>query len=315
MVPRRDQHVARVPEHVVVVVAEDADGVLRLLHGTPSKETLESLMGRKRVVGACRLCGAYGPLEKSHIVSKAAYRRAAQGADGETPELGLIEITRDGVRRTTKQMKEYLLCRVCEDRFGNWERYAYPVLSQRDRVFPWLAACTTVAGQLADCSAMDVDVLARFLLSIVWRLGVYKAAKTRQESADEESTRRYLLGQTAFPAQAVLSVTLLDPSASTLGRVDRLFTNLWRGGGNGFALYQVVILGADARLFMGAGVPQDFYSVCFARTKLVRVRPSDEFAREHAGFIGGRVQSRRLSKGLGPRAQDSERSAVSVPRR
>jgi hypothetical protein len=248
-------------------------------------------MGRKKVVGACRLCCAHGPLEKSHIVSKAAYRRAAQGPDGEIPERGLVEVTRDGARRTTKQMKEYLLCRACEDRFGKWERYAYPVLAQRDSDFPWLAASRTVVGRAADSSAMDVDALARFLLSIVWRLGVYKAARTRQEKPDEEATRRYLLGQTAFPEQAVLAVTLLDPSDSTLARVDRLFTNIWLGGGNGYQLYQVVILGVDARLLMGAGIPRECYSVCFARTRLVTVRPSDEFAGQHAEFIAGRARA------------------------
>jgi hypothetical protein len=47
-------------------------------------------MGDSAVLGTCRLCGAYGSLENSHIVSKAAYRRALQGPDGEAPERQLV---------------------------------------------------------------------------------------------------------------------------------------------------------------------------------------------------------------------------------
>jgi hypothetical protein len=244
-----------------------------------------SMAAKKRRVGPCRLCGAQGALVLSHIVSKAAYRRAKQGPNGEAPQDALVEISREGAHLTKEQMKEYLLGRCCEDRLGVWEGYAYPMLSQRDRTFPWLAASRAVGGPLAESSAMDVDTLARFLLSIVWRLGVYKNATHRQESAHEDATRRYLLGETPFPQEAVLSVTLLDPSASTLPRVDRLFTDLGRVRGDDYTLYQVTILGVDVRLFMGRGVPREFYPLCFARTKLVAVRSSDDWARQHASSL------------------------------
>jgi 5-methylcytosine-specific restriction endonuclease McrA len=87
----------------------------------------------------CRLCGVHGPLKLSHIVSKAAYRRIPEGPDVEVPERQPVKVTATTSVRTNEQWTERLLCARCEDRFGKWETYAFPLLSQSDGTFPWLA--------------------------------------------------------------------------------------------------------------------------------------------------------------------------------
>jgi hypothetical protein len=229
-------------------------------------------------VGTCRLCGAQGPLEHSHIMSSAAYKRALQGTAGEPEQHQLTKVTQGQSEQTNKQMKEYLLCRVCEERFSKWEAYAFPIMSQVDKTFPWLANVTPgVTEPLWDSSDVDVSKLSLFAASLFWRFSVYRDSQLSL-GAVEEPIRQYLLGQSPFPADAVLVVTLLDPSGAKLTRSDRGFSySDVPARRDGYEAARVTLLGVDLQLFFGQAVPVEFHRLCFVRTAHVLVQPTDAF--------------------------------------
>jgi hypothetical protein len=231
------------------------------------------------VSGKCRLCDEYGPLIESHIMSSAAYSRALDGPPGEPREKQLVRVTAECSIFSNTQMKEHLLCRACEDRFGIWEAYAFPMLSQGDNSFPWLTAVRPFFREIADSSRVDVEKLTGFGASLFWRFGEYHDSKTSL-GPEEPSFRRFLLGREPFPASARLTVALLDHSRATVGRVDRSFATFATGREDGYDVHRLLVLGVEFRLFVGRHVPESLDELCFARTGRVVVRTSDLFARE-----------------------------------
>jgi hypothetical protein len=247
----------------------------------------------KVVIGDCRLCDARGVrLLDSHIVTKAAYRRILDGRAGEPKETKPVMVTKETSVLTNTQMHEHLLCKPCEDRFCRWEDYAFPLLSQGDGSFPWLARVRPAnRPEVGDSSMLDVDQLSLFAVSLFWRLHVSRERKVML-GPYESLFRAYLMGYVSFPAEASLVVSLLDPSRSTVGvRVDRSFCifNSTRVGG--CHLHRFAILGVDMGLFVGRTLPRRFADVSLSRCGLVAIRPTDSYALQLA-----RVAARSVPK-------------------
>ena len=238
-------------------------------------------MAKSRHLGDCRLCGTHGPLEHSHIVSRAAYRRALGVLPGEPVQRQLMRVASGVAELTSKQVKEYLLCRACEERFGRWETLSFPMLSQLNSSLPWLEAVSPVAGPVHDSQGVNVRSLALFGLSLFWRASVSKEFATYL-GAYEGPLGKYLLGEANFPNEAVLVVTLLDHRGRTAARIDRGFMLYEGSRQDGYDCHRLTILGVDMRLFCGARVPSAFYELCFVQTGRVVVKPSDEFVEELA---------------------------------
>jgi hypothetical protein len=244
-------------------------------------------------VGDCRLCGAHGELEDSHIVSRAAYRRALLGPAGEAKQPHLVRVTKDASVPTGKQITEYLLCRGCEERFGGWERYAFPLVSQPDETFPWMAALKPYQVSVFDSSSVDTATLALFAMSLFWRLSVSKEFEPSLGQL-EPDVGAYLLGQAPFPAKALLFVSLLANLNGARPRVDRCFMTFAGSAEDGYEVHRFVILGVDMRLFFGPRIPRDYDQLSFARTKRVVVKSSKEFAQEIAPFLAASKPRGRL---------------------
>ncbi len=188
---------------------------------TSTSHRLELVVAQKRDdVGVCRLCGVHGLLLQSHIVSKAAYRRILLGPDIEVPKRQPVKVTPNASVLTNEQWTERLLCRVCEQRFGNWERYAFPLLSQADGTFPWLAGSTHLGGRAAHSpKAVDATKVSLFAASLLWRLSV--SGRSTSLGPYESEFRNYLrVDGTPFPERSRLVITLLDHSRVTYGRVE-----------------------------------------------------------------------------------------------
>src|SRR5579859_1843680 len=133
----------------------------------------------KVVIGDCRLCGTPAvQLLDSHIVTKAAYRRILDGPEDEPKETKPVLVTQKTSVLTNTQMREHLLCDACEQRFCGLESYAFPLLSQGDGSFPWLASVRPAnRPEVGDSSMLDVDRLSLFAVSLFWRLHVFRERK------------------------------------------------------------------------------------------------------------------------------------------
>lgn len=115
---------------------------------------------------------------------KAAYRRILQGPDFETPQRASVKVTAASTVLTNSQIIEPILCGMCEDRFEKWESYAFPVLSQGDGTFPWLASARVVEVRLPDsCRVAESDGIDVAKLSPYLRPAFSGASACRESAA------------------------------------------------------------------------------------------------------------------------------------
>ncbi len=175
--------------------------------------------------GTCALCQATGVvLIDSHIVSQWVYRRILGSVPGGKPHG--VTVAAGRAAYSGKQAKTPLLCRPCEDRLGDWEDYAARNALQKDGItFSALASAVTVAKdtemELVDLSALDLDKLTRFAVSVFWRADVAGSSPIVNLGAAREPIRLYLLGAT-LPSDIEVILGLIKQSAPGIPRVDRL---------------------------------------------------------------------------------------------
>jgi hypothetical protein len=175
----------------------------------------------------CKLCLKTKELQDSHFMPAALYR-ATRNAAAANPNPTVI--TSRGTVQTSQQMKDFLLCKDCEELFNkNGENY---VMSQvnRDGKFPLLetlrnATPTKIAAgfswyDIVTVPNVDREKLGYFALSVFWRASVHVWRKPEPASTSidlgpyEDALRRYLLGQTHFPANVVLFFIVCTDTAS-----------------------------------------------------------------------------------------------------
>src|SRR6266481_1047100 len=118
--------------------------------------------------GRCPLCTRDGmDLCNSHLISEGIYWRAGEDRVVMTPQI-FVSIS--------NQVKDYLLCRECEAKFGAAENHILPLVRQHDASFPFLEKLkaseplgSTTNGSLvysALAVGINVDTLAYFALSM-----------------------------------------------------------------------------------------------------------------------------------------------------
>jgi hypothetical protein len=170
--------------------------------------------------GICASCLHTKPLQKSHLLGKALYRMCSKS--GGSP----IVMTPEIVMATDKQVWSHLLCRDCEQMLSTkGEDYAmrlvengedFPLLNRLKVAMPIRAEtdCVVFSGSAI---GIDTDKLGYYALSVVWRAAVenWKSLKGQTTTVDlgtfEEPVRKYLMGETGFPAGvAVMAVVCAD---------------------------------------------------------------------------------------------------------
>lgn len=163
-------------------------------------------------IGICKLCLQNRDLQDSHLLPKALYRMSRfEGAPNPNPAL----LTPDGIVQTSKQIKDYLLCKSCEELFSkNGERYALSQVN-RDGNFALLRTLRANAPKSsllgftyydgAAIPSINKVKLAYFAVSVFWRAGVHvwQPRKLPTPMIDliqyKEPIRQYLLGLAPFP--------------------------------------------------------------------------------------------------------------------
>jgi hypothetical protein len=164
-------------------------------------------------IGICKLCQQNRELQKSHFLPASLYRMSR--IEGE-PNPNPWQISAKGRYQTSKQIQDFVFCRKCEELLcKNGERYAMSQVNGRAG-FPLLRTLQTSAGSRSSggftfydrstTGAIDRQKLGYFALSVFWRGSVHvwkessKKAPVIQLGEYDEPVRRYLLGETPFPA-------------------------------------------------------------------------------------------------------------------
>jgi len=124
------------------------------------------------------------------------------------------------------QLKEYLLCATCEARIKPWEDCVADISLQEDDRFPALEATTPFVGKvgdpliLADASALDIDKIVRFAVSVIWRASVSSKVPAVKLGRYADGLAAYLQDdETPLPEHARLRLELIRPMSDA--RFDR----------------------------------------------------------------------------------------------
>jgi hypothetical protein len=179
--------------------------------------------------GKCKLCLEDKNLQASHFLPAGIFKSLLQPAV-QSPHPYFMSPTQ--TRETSQQMKDFLLCADCEQRFGkNGERWVLSQMS-RDSGFPLqekllkttpirsIAGLTTYAG--GSIPEIDVDKLEYFALSVFWRAAVHSwipvlgdAYERLELGPYRESLRQFLVGSGPFPANVVTMISVYEQTNFT----------------------------------------------------------------------------------------------------
>lgn len=204
-----------------------------------------------------------------------------------------IMVTRATSVPTSRQIWAYLLCRECEHRFNvGGEQYAmtlvhngtdFPLLERLNVALP-LQEISTLAMYSGPAVGIDVEQLAYFALSVFWRASVYRwrgphgGTIWNSLGAHEEPIRRYLLGETRFPADVIVSVTACSDYGSQGG-----FYTPCEVRGHEVTGFGMLARGIHFRLFVGPDIPQQMRrACCISSPRQVIVRGSCHRISVHA---------------------------------
>jgi hypothetical protein len=161
-----------------------------------------------KVTGNCPLCLAPAvPLSRSHIIPRFLWKDS--GVTGTGKSFAIWSETHPKLNRRAVQdgLKEYLLCAVCEERFGKLETYAKPMF------FGATSPITQRASGHHIWTGLEYRRMKLFHMSILWRMAVsshpfYTFVKLAD--AEQETLRIMLLANDpGEPWQYGCLVTLL----------------------------------------------------------------------------------------------------------
>ena len=240
----------------------------------------------------CRLCGERRELQDSHILPRWTYDRAARGPEGRQPALVFMDLKRGTSILTNKQLKEYLLCFDCEQLFCKWEAYVAGLLVQDDGSFPWLEVAS--AGQsprrIVDATSVDVETIARFAFSVVWRGSVCSELRANL-GPYEGAVAAYLRNLGSLPNEACLLVHLLAKPVLQRSLVPPQVQNR-----RGYHIHWFVACGALFQVFVGRLVPPLLREGCIAGRRVVIVSDGSDLMSVLGPTITGTIPKGKLAK-------------------
>jgi hypothetical protein len=254
--------------------------------------------------GICKLCQNDADLQRSHYLPKALYR--LQRTDGEHPYYSSSEL----IIQDQKQIADYLLCSVCEQRFNEFgEKHVLKLVHRNDEGFKLFEIVREnpyrrrsegdyTVYRAADIG-LDTEPLAHFALSVIWR-GTHiwptfngRATDGLRLDHHEESLRQYLLGIAPFPNDVAVKVSVaLDDESQGI-----LKYPFWNEDQTDAVAFTFIMRGLWFDVVFGSPLPAYVYdNCCFgSREKLIFV---GDFNKYIAWQIQSEKQTAKLSKKL-----------------
>jgi hypothetical protein len=225
-------------------------------------------------VGICKLCRRSNvTLCLSHYLPKAAFCAVR--------EIGSARpvIIKNGISiQKDDQITAHMLCRECEERFSkNGETWMLQYANRADgfKLYDLVTAVKpeinqTGLGKYNSASVEEIDAakITYFISSILWRGSVHqwRWGKDIVDSPSlgkyEEEFRRYLLGISDFPRNAVVMVALIS-NPEWRGSVDIPNRKRLQDGVYGF---KTTMLGVAFNVFIGNSINPATRNLCFYRS-------------------------------------------------
>jgi hypothetical protein len=213
-------------------------------------------------------------LKLSHFLPAGVYR-ATRDESQENPNP--IMISDDCVRQDSKQVTAHVLCSECEQRLSkkgeNWflshcsRKGQFRLATLLDAATPVGASPSITVYHAAQILKIDVSALTYFAASMFWRAAVrewsLKASETKsiQLGSYEERLRTHLMGETLFPQDCVLWVSV----PATLTPFTSLSLTPYGSRREEYHMYKLIVLGIGFNLLVGSRIPQVERAMCFVR--------------------------------------------------
>lgn len=164
-------------------------------------------------------------LQESHYISAGLYRGSKRR--------NVTIFSKSGAIQEPEQVKDYLLCSECEQRFDQRgeSEVLRAIAAKAGKTFPlherlsenktFLVKTEELTYFSGPSVGLDMDQFAYFALSVAWRGAVHAWRFPDGETVDaldlgefREPIRRYLLGEVEFPRDVVVIVIVMSDAES-----------------------------------------------------------------------------------------------------
>jgi hypothetical protein len=209
-------------------------------------------------------------LQSSHLIGRAMYKMSRERG------LAPVVMTPELATHTSKQVRDYVFCSDCEDRFNKGGEKYVTSLVYNGKSFPLLDRINlaSLAGKRANQEGLmqysgkkmgiDTGKLTYYAVSVVWRSAAQKwktlgNQTTSIELSDsrKEQFRRYLLGRIGLPHDVGVVVTVCTDLAS-----QGLFFVPTLTKGSAFTTYSVLVRGVYFRILVDLPGRFPIHHVC-----------------------------------------------------
>jgi hypothetical protein len=210
------------------------------------------------------------------LIGRAIYKICRED-DNQDP----IVMTTDVVVKTSRQVRDYVLCANCEDLFNKGgEKYLTSLVWRRRNGFPLLdrlrLALPILRGQgyqifSGDQVGIDTDKLAYYAVSVIWRSGIHQWRTLGRQTMsvvlaveEEEKIRRYLIGETGLPVSVGVVVNVCEDLASQF----LVLTPTCLEFSPNCSIYRLLVRGIDFNVLIAGASKSE---VCCVRSSAKRI--------------------------------------------
>jgi hypothetical protein len=222
------------------------------------------------MIGTCALCLAKGvDLRKSHLLPSWSYDRVRGAPTAENPHPNPVSVSNGKARSSSRQIWKFLLCSVCEQRFGTRENYASGICCQTDGSFPlrdnWKASMVLGDGvEISELAEGEAAKLAYFVTSVVWRSDRMRDGVTLGDRYAEE-LRLYLNEQGSFPKNA-RAIAVVLRKGDELSNADRVGVPPETEREDLHRKHTFILCGMFCTLQIGGLVPVEYEELCLVHS-------------------------------------------------
>jgi hypothetical protein len=219
----------------------------------------------------CALCCENKDLQDSHFMPRGLYRIARDSSSLAGSSEDPVIITTDGSYRTSKQIKSYLLCKDCEQRFSRLgedliiseclhENGSFKLRDKLNALYPtWTDKQSSWFAEAA-LTNVDINRYRYFAASIFWRGSVWPRKYSGSEAYKgslglkyQEEFQHFLNEESRFPSNAFLVIFVASESAPLAYTTAPSVSNE-----SGYHIHKFHIPGIEFRMFLGNKINYEF---------------------------------------------------------
>jgi hypothetical protein len=255
------------------------------------------------------MCLLEKELVRSHLIPAAVYDYCR------TEDASPIRVGDGVIMHTDRQIQAYLLCSACEDILSKGgESWVSPRLARLHKTFPLYDLLMNCQAAFEDDKGgiyygssnpeLSCEKLTHFALGIYWKAAVHSWCESKKEPMINlgpyaDALRTWLRGETNFPRNVCLTVTLARPKGALIfmSQPVQARARPWRS-------FKLHVPGIMFSLNVGKMIEAEMRDICFHQNPTHPVFVSDEIT----GTINKRfgrdfVESRKTKSYLDQKAK------------